>query len=182
MTGLQPTPVLTTARLILRAPVAADWPHWLAFAQSDRAAFILDGNTDPSFAWRVLGHAVGHWVLRGYGMFVIALRGEDRPLGMAGPWFPEGWPEREIGWTIWTAEAEGKGYALEATTAARDFAFGTLGWDTAVSYVNADNARSIALARRLGATLDRDAAAPDFDESCLVFRHPAPARSERSLP
>lgn len=182
MIVLAPTRVLHTGRLILRAPSAADWPHWQAFLASERSNFIRAGDIDDGKAWRAFGHAIGHWVMRGWGMFVFERPGADRPLGMAGPWFPEGWPEREIGWTIWTAEAEGQGYASEAAAAARDHAFGELGWETAVSYIHPDNARSIALAERLGATLDRQAATPAFDEPCLVFRHPAPARSQRSLP
>jgi RimJ/RimL family protein N-acetyltransferase len=89
-----------------------------------------------------------------------------------------GWPEKEIGWSVWAPEAEGKGLAFEAAQAARAWAYGTLGWTTAVSYIDPANARSIALARRLGAT--RDPEAPLIDgytpENTLVFRHPAPER------
>ncbi len=107
-------------------------------------------------------------------MFVFSAKIDpDTPLGMAGPWFPEGWPEREIGWTLWAAEAEGKGYAREAAVAARDHAFRDLGWDTAVSYIDPENTRSIALAERLGARRD-DAARHPGDEPCLVYRHPKP--------
>lgn len=178
MIALSPTPVLRTARLALRAPVAADWPHWRDFMGSPRSCFVRPDDFDDSKAWRAFGHAIGHWVLRGWGMFVFQLPGEDSPLGMAGPWCPEGWPEREIGWTIWSADAEGKGYAFEAAAAARDHAFGTLGWDGAVSYIHPDNARSIALAERLGAARDDLAATPFPGEPCLVFRHPSPAIAE----
>lgn len=178
MTALADTPVLTTERLTLRAPQAGDWPAWRDFAASERARYILDGNTDPAFAWRVFGHAVGHWVLRGFGMFVFTLRGDDRPLGKAGPWFPEGWPEREIGWSIWSADAEGRGFATEAVRAVRDHAFHAMGWNTAVSYIDARNQRSIALAERLGASLDPAARAPSHtgDATVLVYRHPAGER------
>lgn len=176
---LADTPVLGTERLSLRAPVAEDWPHWRAFAASDRAHFIGGPYTDRA-AWRAFGHAVGHWVLRGYGSFVFTLRGDDTALGMTGPWNPVGWPEAELGWTIWSADAEGKGYAYEAAAAARDHAFRDLGWVTAVSYIDADNARSVALAERLGAAHDPDALWPDRDEDdtpVLVYRHPAPGRA-----
>lgn len=173
MIQLGPTPVLTTERLVLRAPVAADWPHWCAFHGSDRARFVGGGSdTQPRQSWRAFGHVIGHWVLRGYGMFVFTPRGDDTPLGMAGPWFPEGWPEHEIGWTVWTAQAEGQGFAHEAAVAARQFARDSLGWTESVSYIGPDNARSIALAERLGAIRDDMAATPDFDgHPCLVYRH-----------
>jgi len=170
---LTDTPVLETERLILRAPKAQDWPQWLMMMQSDRSRFIRADDIDEGKAWRAFGHIIGHWVMRGYGSFVITKHGDDTALGMTGPWHPAGWPEREIGWSIWSAEAEGQGIAHEAARAARDHAFSALGWDTAVSYVAHENARSIALAERLGATRDWKAATPG-DTPCLVFRHPHP--------
>jgi RimJ/RimL family protein N-acetyltransferase len=53
----------------------------------------------------------------------------------------------------------------------RAHAFRDLGWTTAVSYIDPDNARSIALAERLGAVRDRGARQPVFDKPCLVYRH-----------
>ncbi len=174
MTALAPTPTLTTARLTLRAPKAADWPFWRDFAASDRARFV-GGPIDEAKAWRAFGHVIGMWVLRGYGSFVFHETGSDQPLGMCGPWRPADWPEAELGWTVWSASAEGRGYAFEAATAARAHAFHTLGWQTAVSYIDPDNGRSIALALRLGAIMDPDAVQPPFDHPVLVFRHLSPA-------
>lgn len=171
--ALTPTPVLETERLILRAPQRGDMPYWEACAMSDRARYI-GGPLDAQQAWRSLCHLTGHWVHRGYGMFIWHLKTDPTPLGMTGPWFPETWPEQEIGWTVWSAAAEGKGYAHEAAIATRRFAYDTLGWQTAVSYIHPDNARSIALATRLGAQLDTDAT-PMGTEPCLVYRHPAPS-------
>ena len=170
MIALAPTPTLQTARLTLRAPCAADWPSWRDFMASDRARFV-GGPIDEARAWRAFGHVIGMWVLRGYGSFVFHETGSDRPLGMCGPWRPADWPEAELGWTLWSAEAEGKGHAFEAATAARAYALGDLGWPTAVSYIDPDNARSIALALRLGAVIDPDAATPPSDRPALVFRH-----------
>lgn len=169
MIALANTPTLETARLILRAPVATDWPHWHAFARSDRAQYV-GGPMPDNVAWRAFCHIIGMWVARGYGSFVFTETGNDTPLGHAGPWHPWDWPEREIGWTVWGPEAEGKGYAHEAALAARDHAFGPLGWDTAVSYIDPANARSIALAERLGAVLDPDAPKEPGDDD-LVYRH-----------
>ncbi|WP_300517200.1 GNAT family N-acetyltransferase [Aliiroseovarius sp.] len=165
---------IDTPRLTLRLPRMEDFPTWEAFAASKRAQYI-GGPYDKRNAWRAFAHVAGQWMLRGYGSFVFCEKGSDKPLGLTGPWHPEDWPEREIGWTVWSPEAEGKGYAFEAALAARAHAFETLGWDTAVSYIDADNARSIALAERLGCTLDEDAEKPDSDlPPCLVYRHPAP--------
>lgn len=167
------TPRIETERLVLRAPQRQDWPLFNAFLASPRSDFIRSVAYAEPLAWRAFGHVIGHWVLRGFGQFVFTDRKTGTPLGMAGPWFPAGWPEPEIGWTVWAPEAEGRGYAVEAARAARDHAFHDLGWTTAVSYIAPDNARSIALAERLGAVRDEDAAHPG-DDPCRVYRHPRP--------
>jgi len=171
---LADTPILETERLTLRAPQMDDYPVWEAFFHSDRSRYI-GGPGDTRTAWRAFAHATGMWALRGYGSFVFARKDNGAPLGLSGPWNPMDWPEPEIGWTVWVPEAEGQGYALEAASVARDFAFRELGWSTAVSYIDQDNLRSIALAERLGAWRDDDAEKPDQDEPpALVYRHPRP--------
>ncbi len=170
---LADTPVLETERLILRAPGPQDWPVFRAMMASERSRFIRSGEIDEGQAWRAFGHVIGHWILRGWGNFVMTRKGDDAALGAVGPWFPAGWPEQEIGWSIWSAEAEGRGYAFEAAQAARGFAYDVLNWDHAVSYIDPANTRSIALAERLGARRDDDAATPG-DAPCLVYRHPEP--------
>lgn len=170
---LASTPVLETERLVLRAPVATDWPHWRAFMASDRSSFIRPDDLDEAKAWRAMGHLVGMWVLRGYGLFIIEAKGDPTPLGMCGPWHPIDWPEPELAWSLWSPAAEGRGIMFEAATAAHLHVFETLGWPTAVSYIDPGNARSIALAERLGAV--RDDAAARLDPADLVYRHPHPA-------
>lgn len=169
------TPVLKTRRLVLRAPRAADFPFFDAFLATPRAEFIRSAAYDPQQTWRAFGHVIGHWVMRGFGSFIFTTADDDRPLGMTGPWFPAGWPEREIGWSVWSEAAEGQGYAHEAAQAACDHAFRDLGWTTAVSYIDPVNTRSRRLAERLGAVIDPDAL-PCGDGPCLVYRHPAPER------
>ncbi|MCV6596625.1 MAG: GNAT family N-acetyltransferase [Mangrovicoccus sp.] len=162
-------PVLTTQRLRLRRPISQDLDGFMAFAQSERAQY-LSFHSDPAQAWRSFCVILAHWDLRGYGMFALTLPGADRCLGLVGPWYPQGWPEQELGWMIWTSEAEGQGYAQEAALAARGYAYKVLGWDTAVSYIAPENTRSIALAERLGAILDPEAARPNA-LPCSVYRH-----------
>ncbi len=165
-------PQLDTARLTLRVPQIADFEPFAAFAASERSRFVRPADYDRAKAWRGFGHMVGHWLLRGFGLFAVVERASGRTIGMVGPWFPEGWPEHEIGWTLYDG-AEGKGYAFEAAKAARAWAFAALGWPTAVSYIDPANHRSIALAERLGAQRDPAAGHPG-ETPVLVFRHPRP--------
>lgn len=167
------SPVLQTERLVLRPPVAADWDGFRTFAMSDRALGI-GGPYPERTAWRVFCAELGHWALLGYGMWAVTRKGDDRALGLIGPWTPADWPEKEVGWTVWREEDEGTGIATEAARAAVDHAYHELGWETVVSYVGTDNMRSAALAEKLGAVLDPDAPQPKPDEPCMVYRHPKP--------
>jgi RimJ/RimL family protein N-acetyltransferase len=170
--ALTGVPVLETARLRLRGFQASDFDTFAAFAASPRAAFV-GGPNGRTLAWRGFCHMTGHWVHRGYGMFVICDKASGAPLGASGPWFPEGWPEPEIAWSIWDAQAEGKGYAFEAASATRAFAYDVLGWSTAISLIDVNNARSAALARRMGCVADGVFTHEQFGQS-TIWRHPAP--------
>lgn len=172
--ALTGTPVLETARMTLRAPQGGDWPFWRDFVTSDRARHIGGPMLVAGQAWRAFGHVIGHWAMRGFGMFVMVDRADGRRLGLTGPWFPDGWAEREIGWNLWLPEAEGKGFAQEGARATLDHAFNHLNWDTAVSYISAQNAASIRLAERLGARPDPTARQPDIAgaQDIVIYRHP----------
>ncbi len=175
MVALSPTPVLETARLVLRAPAARDFEAWRGFFLSDRSRFIRSTpEGDEATAWRAWAGVIGHWVMRGWGSFVVTTHESDAPIGMTGPWAPINWPEYEIGWTLWADAHEGKGLMTEAAKAALDHAFRTLRWDTAVSYIAPDNVRSLRLAARLGAVIDPLAPAFPGEREALVFRHPKP--------
>lgn len=166
-------PSFSTDRLTLRVPQAQDLAPWTAFFMSERSQYIRETEPTEALAWRAFGHAAGMWMLRGYGSFVITHKDvPDTALGMVGPWFPVGWPEPELGWTIWNTSIEGTGIAFEAVQAARRYAYDVLAWDQPISYIARDNARSIKLAERLGATLDPSAQHPFAHKDILVYRHP----------
>ncbi|MEO1544792.1 MAG: GNAT family N-acetyltransferase [Pseudomonadota bacterium] len=166
--------MLTTDRLILRPPKPDDVDPCIDFIITDRAKFV-GGGTDKTRAdaWRAAAIVFGHWTIREWGLLVMELQDTGKAIGSIGPWYPEGWPEKELGWSIWSADHEGQGYAAEALTRTRQWAFEDLGWDTAVSYIDPENARSIALAERVGCTVDPSAAAPD-DDPTIIYRHPRP--------
>lgn len=164
------SPVLHTARLTLRLPDAQDLPHYAAYNATERSRWN-GGPRDGVESFRHFAQIAGHWQLRGFGVFILERDGN--PIGFAGPWQPEGWPEGEIGWSLWNQKDEGSGLAYEAAQAARSWAFQSLGWTTAVSYIRADNARSLALAKRLGAFDDTGNSRPcAVLPPSRVYRHP----------
>ena len=163
-------PSLQTTRLQLVPMAERHIPAYQDFLQSERAA-ARGWASLPHEAWRDFAAMMGHGLLRGFAPFVMEAVDDGRAVGICGPWWPDGQKEREIKWHIWPAEDEGKGYAFEAAQAALRHVFGTLGWDTAVSYIKFDNDRSAALARRLGAVQDGTWTTPRGTEM-RVFRHP----------
>lgn len=168
-------PRLETERLILRAPCEADAEKEFGFWASDAARFV-GGPMRPDEVWRSVGGVLGHWVMRGYGFWAVDLKETGAYLGRVGLWNPLGWPEPEIGWTL-MPEAWGNGYATEAALASRAHAYDVLGWETAISLIDPENAASKAVARRLGARFDYPFDHPKFGPS-EIWRHLAPSELE----
>lgn len=168
-------PVIETPRLDLRGPEPQDYPDFKATFTSYRARY-MGGPLNAYEAWMLYAAEIGHWEIRGFGMWMIHLRDTGETVGMAGGWQPARWPEREIAWVIWPDRA-GKGYALEATHAVRRHLYRN-GWTTAVSYIDPKNLDSIRLAERLGAKKDHEA--QTIDGSDAVYRHPSPQQLDRT--
>lgn len=136
---------------MLRAPEAADLDGFVEFAADAGTMRHLGGTKVRSEVWRGLCELRGAWSIRGFSMFSVIERDSGRWVGRLGPWRPDGWPGTEIGWGVHPAFA-GKGYAFEATVAAMDYAVDVLGWTDIIHTIDPANARSIALAKRLGST------------------------------
>ena len=162
-------PTLETERLILRGWREGDFEGLAALYESPESRFIA-GPQSRDGAWRILALQIGHWALRGYGNFVLETKMTKSFLGYCGPWNPLGFPEPEIGWGLLPA-ARGKGYATEAATRARQFAFDTLRWPTAISLIATDNTPSRRVAERLGAVLDGSTQYRGLE--CGIWRHSA---------
>lgn len=164
---------LETDRLRLRQPDNRDTDAVVAFYGTDRSRHV-GGPKPADQAWRAMAMFCGQWTLRGYGLFTVEIKKTGRAIGLIGPYYPHGWPETELGWHLWDAADEGQGFAYEAAMETRNYARVVLGWDQIVSYIDAPNTASIALAERMGAVHDPAARAPDVGkDTVLVYRHPA---------
>lgn len=162
--------MIETARLRLVPLAERHIPAYQGFLASPRAA-ALGWAALPHEAWRHFAAMMGHGLLRGFAPFAMEARADGRTVGLCGPFWPEGQAEREVTWHIWPDADEGKGYAFEAAQAVLVHVFGTLGWDTAVSYIAFGNDRSAALAGQLGAVQDGIWTTPRGTD-VRVFRHP----------
>jgi RimJ/RimL family protein N-acetyltransferase len=142
-------PVLETERLRLRAPQAGDWPSFRDYRASPRTAYTGGPKAAHQAAERFASF-FGHWVLRGFGRLIAEDRSTGQPVGHFGPMQWDDGGDVELTWSLWTADAEGRGLATEGARAMQDWAFRTLGLGHAIAAVHRDNAASHAIARRLG--------------------------------
>ena len=152
-------PVLETERLVLRPPMTDDFERWAEMMADADAARFIGGVAPKPVAWRIVTQVRGAWALTGVSMFSVIEKASNLWVGRVGPWQPYAWPGREVGWGL-HPDAWGKGYALEAAVAAMDYAFDSLGWTAVIHCINPENARSQALARRLGSAIQGRAPMP----------------------
>lgn len=147
---------MTTERLILRPITADDFEaHARITADPDVMRYIHDGALTRAQAWWNIARYVGHWQIRGYGIFAAVEQSSGDVIGHMGFLNPEGGRGFELGWAL-ARPAWGKGYALEGTRALVAHAFNELDQPQIICVIHAENARSIKIAERLGARLERE--------------------------
>ncbi|MGR4862723.1 GNAT family N-acetyltransferase [Caulobacter sp. LARHSG274] len=154
-----PGPTLETARLILRPPAPEDLDRWAELMADPVAARYIGGVMARSQTWRAMSAMAGSWALHGFGMFSLIEKDTGLWAGRIGPWRPDGWPGTEIAWSLHPS-AWGKGYAVEAATAAIDWAIDQLGWTEIIHCIDPANQPSKAVARRLGSAYLRPGQLP----------------------
>jgi RimJ/RimL family protein N-acetyltransferase len=164
-------PTLTTDRLILRAFTATDFDAYVPI-MSDPVVVQYLGEGKPltrAEAWRQMAMILGHWTLRGFGLWAVEERETGRLLGRIGCQEPEGFPAFEVGYVL-ARQAWGNGYAREGAAAALHFARHTLHRRDVTSIIRPDNAGSIRVATSLGA---RAAETVEFfGAPSIVYRYP----------
>ena len=150
MDDVQLTPIITR-RLLLRMFCEADFESYFRlWDDPDVMQYLGDGKVmSRQESWRNMAMHVGHWALRGHGMFAVDERASGQLIGRVGFYSPEGWHGVELGWAV-GKQFMGRGYATEAARRCIDYAFTELSLDRLVSSIQADNVRSIRVAERLG--------------------------------
>jgi RimJ/RimL family protein N-acetyltransferase len=119
-------------------------------ADPDVMRYIGDGHTlTRGETWRHMALILGHWQLRGFGLWAVEERSTGAFAGRVGCWQPEGWPGLEVGWAL-LRRCWHRGYATEAGLAALQYAFHQLDQAHMISLIDPDNGPSIAVALRLG--------------------------------
>ena len=145
--------MIETERLLLRRFASADVDELVAL-QADREVrrFIQRGQPfgRRQATERVQADAT-EWQEHGHRMLAIEERVSGRFLGRVTlhDWTHLG--ETEIGWAL-RGDARGQGFATEAGRAFASWGFRTLAVPYLTAMIRPDNARSIAVAARLGMT------------------------------
>jgi RimJ/RimL family protein N-acetyltransferase len=165
-------PRVGTARLLLREFRPDDFEAYAAMvADPEVMRFLADGRPLSRFeAWRQMAMFAGHWALRGFGVWAVEERASGAFVGRIGCFEPEAWPAFEVAYTL-ARPAWGRGYAREGAAAALRYARDVLRRDPVYSVIRPENARSIAVARALGA--ERERTVEFFGGVADLYRYPS---------
>ena len=137
-----------------------------------RASLHVPADFTRGAAWGSLVAHAGLWELRGLGQWALEERSGGRFVGRAGLYWraePE-WPGVEVGWML-DPSAWGLGYATEAGARSVRYGFENLGEESLFSVILPENARSEAVARRLGFAPWEERVLPHFPSAAhMVWR------------
>lgn len=153
MQELSTAPTLTTQRLVMRGPERNDLPAFTRFMTSAPSMVAQGETTTAEQAWFGFLTGVGHWRWHGFGFFMVVEQQTGLAIGRVGLIKHSNWPDVELAWHLYEG-AEGKGFATEAAFAVKQWAREDLGLDHLYSYIDVENTRSQAVAKRLGAVTD----------------------------
>ena len=149
--------VLETERLTLRR------------LSLDDAAFILELLNDPSFL-RFIGDKgvrnledARQYILKGpiesyqqlgFGIYLVALKTTEVPIGMCGLVKRDALEDVDIGFAF-LPEFRSRGYAFESAAAVKDYGLSVLGLRRLLAITNKDNEGSIRVLEKIGMKFDR---------------------------
>ncbi len=141
---------LKTERLNLRQFRPSDYDSYKDLvADAEVMRYVGLGKAlDATQAWQNLALVMGHWYMRGFGLWAVERRDQPGLIGRAGLYKPQGWPGLEIGWLL-QRDCWGYGYATEAAWAVKAVAAEVLHKQRLISLIHPHNERSAAVAKRL---------------------------------
>jgi RimJ/RimL family protein N-acetyltransferase len=153
---------IETERLVLRKPRPEDLDAYARIVSDEETMRFVGGVRDRARARESIETWLRRWDEEGFSHFIVTSRQDSTLVGQVGltiwdgrTWAPSSGAEAgehahvEMGWMLDRAHW-GKGYAIEAARAARDWAY-SIGIESIVSMILPDNGRSARVAEKLGA-------------------------------
>ena len=146
--------MIETGRLLLRPMALEDRDALIAiYSDAEVAQFMSPFGEDEADQrlddWR------RSWRERGYGLMAVLDRATGELLGRSGLYYWPQFDETEVGWLL-RRDAWGRGLATEAGRACLKWGFQNFDFAYITSMIDPQNARSIAVADRLGMKPLRD--------------------------
>ncbi len=144
-------PTLETERLIFRAFKAEDTGGYhQCFADPEVMQYLGKGSTfNREETWKHIAFFLGHWQLRGYGMWAVEHKTDHQFVGCIGFHQPLNWPGLEIGWLI-RKEDWDKGYATEGAQMILDYGREQMKLKKIISLIQPQNIPSMKVAEKIG--------------------------------
>ncbi|HEX7339051.1 MAG TPA: GNAT family N-acetyltransferase [Rhodanobacteraceae bacterium] len=144
-------PDIATRRLRLTALTDRHFDCYAAMLANPACTrWVGDGRPlDRMNAWRSMAMLLGHWHLRGFGMWAVEHLEDGHFIGRVGLMYPEGWPDVALGWML-NPDDRHHGYATEAAAASLKFAWHHCRLQRVISLVRHGNEDSCHVAERLG--------------------------------
>ncbi len=139
-----------TERLRFRQFTQGDVEGYYEFFADPVTQMTHPADMNRGIVWREIAKILGHWKLRGFGLWALEDKASGLFAGYAGLWFPGDFEDVEVGYGL-HPRFRGKGYAVEAATRARDYGFLERKFKRIVSYILPKNLQSIRVAEKLGA-------------------------------
>ena len=148
-------PILQTSRLLLREMTEDDLPALRSILQDPQVMYAYEHafSEDEVRAW--LAKQRRRYAEDGFGLWAMVLRQTGAMIGQCGlTWQDRGDGTQcvEVGYLLQRAFWH-QGYATEAATACKAYAFQALGLDEVCSIIRDNNLASQAVARRNGMTV-----------------------------
>ena len=175
--------MIETERLVLRMPRLEDADAFVPFFADPEVTRFIGGVERAEAAPTIVARWLLYWERSGIGKFVVERRGDGCVVGRIGinVWDVRTWDQRplargdeaarlEVAWGLLRAHW-GRGYAVEAAAAARDWFRAEHPGEELISLVNPANVASRRVAEKLGATARETVTL--FDGSpAVVWVHP----------
>lgn len=143
--------VIETARLYLRRMTAEDYPALCRVLQDDRAMYAYEGAFPDDEVQKWLARQLARYRQWGFGLWAVVLKETGAVIGQCGvtmqPW--RGAEVLEIGYLFERVYWHG-GYATEAATACRQYAFEVLDAPEVCAIIRDTNTASQRVAKRCG--------------------------------